>query len=176
MRSIKNFLLLLETTRDKFDSKVFAGAKRSIRKSSIGLSQVTFSRGVPTKEDPTNLMAVHLVGERRSLLGLFYRALRESRDRNVIVKARPLHTPFLLSTLIKEEIVGERINNRLKEAMVAEIRGKSATYIAKDPDAFAKLYREISKTILKPALGKLPKENDVKEMIEHGLEEYREQE
>jgi hypothetical protein len=44
---------------------------QATRRTSIGLSQVTFSRGIPTREDPTDLMAVYLAGERRSLLGIF---------------------------------------------------------------------------------------------------------
>jgi len=147
--------------------------KKGIENSSLGLSQVFFSRGIPTKEDPTNLMAVYLVGERRSLLGIFYKALKESRDPNVTIKAKPLNTTFLLNTLVKEKIVEERVNKRLQEAMVVEIESKSALYIAKKPDSFATLYREISNAVLKPALEKLPKEDAVKEMIQRGLEEYR---
>lgn len=154
--------------------KFIKSLEEGIRKTRFGLSQVTFSRGIPTKEDPTNLMAVYLVGERRSLLRIFYGALRESRDRSVIIKAKPLHTPFLLNTLVKQEIVNERINRRLREAMVVERKDKSALYIAKERDSFAKLYNDISKSILRPALGKLPKEDVVREMIERGLEEYRE--
>jgi len=69
-----------------------------------------------------------------------------------------------------------RINKRLREALVVEKRTKSALYIAKERNSFATLYREISRTILKPALEKLPKEDVVREMIQHGLEEYREEE
>lgn len=156
--------------------KFLRSLKRGIKRSSIGLSQVTFSRGVPTREDPTNLMALYLVGERRRLLGIFYEALKESRDRRIITKAKPLSTPYLLNTLVKEDVVEERFNKRLHKAMVFEIKQKSALYIAKERDSFATLYREISDAILKPALDKLPKENAVKEMIQRGLQEYREQE
>lgn len=154
--------------------KFIQALEQGIRGTNIGLSQVTFSRGIPTKEDPTNLMAVYLVGERRSLLGIFYKALKESRDRSVAIKAKPLNTTFLLNTLVKQNIVGKRINERLREAMVVEKRTKSALYIAKERNSFATLYREISKAVLKPALEKLPKEDVVREMILHGLEEYRE--
>jgi DNA-binding transcriptional regulator YhcF (GntR family) len=105
----------------------------------------------------------------------FFRALKESRDRSVIVKAKPLNTIFLLNTLAKQDIVNERINTRLREALVVEKRTKSALYIAKERNSFATLYGEISRAILKPALEKLPKEGVVREMIKNGLEEYREE-
>jgi len=149
--------------------------KTATKKSSLSLSQVTFSRGIPTKEDPTNLMAIYFAGERRSLLGTFYMALRQSRDRSVIFKAKPLNTLFFINTLVKDEIAEERITKRLDRAIVTEIRGRSALYIAKDRNSFATLYKEISDAILKPALEKLPKEETVRERIHEGLEEYREQ-
>lgn len=150
--------------------------KTAIAKSSLSLSEVTFSRGVPTREDPTNLMAIYALGERRGLLSLFYTALRQSKDRNVIFKAKPLNTRFLMNALAKEKIVEERITKRLQKAIVEEIRGRSAIYIAKDRNSFEMLFKEISETILKPALHELPKEEYVKEMIHKGLKEYREQE
>lgn len=149
--------------------------KRSIAKSSLGLSQVTFSRGIPSKEDPSNLMATYAVGERRSLLGIFYTALRQSRDREVIFKAKPLDTLFFLNALVKEDIVNQRITRRLEKAVVREITGRSALYIAKDKDSFATLFKEISEAVLKPALEKLPMEESVREWIRKGLEKYSEQ-
>ena len=149
---------------------------RSTRESSLALSNVTFSRGIPTKEDPTNLMAVYLTGERRSLLGLFYSALRERKDRDVIIKAKPLATRFFINTLMEEEAVRERIDKRLQKALIDEIQSKSALYIARKQNSFATLFRELSQSVLKPALGKLPKEEIVKDWIHSGLEEYHEEE
>ena len=73
-------------------------------------------------------------------------------------------------------VVMERINRKLSQTMVAEVQSRSALYIAKERSSFEKLYDEISKTILKPALEKLPKEEAVKKAILEGLEEYREPE
>jgi len=150
--------------------------QKAIEKTGLGVSQVTFSRGIPTEEDPSNLMAVYLVGERRGLLSVFYKARRKSMDPDIVAKAEPLNTYFFLKTLISQGVVMERINKKLNQTMVAEVQSKSALYIAKERTSFEKLYNEISKTILKPALEKLPKEEVVKNAILEGLEEYREPE
>lgn len=150
--------------------------QKGIERTGLGISQVTFSRGIPTEEDPSNLMAVYLVGERRGLLSVFYRARRKSMDPDIVAKAEPLNTFFFLKTLIDQSVVIERINKKLSQTMVAEVKSGSALYIAKERTSFEKLYNEISKTILKPALEKLPKEEVVKNAILEGLEEYREPE
>jgi hypothetical protein len=156
--------------------KFLQDMKQSIQQTHIGLSQVTFSRGIPTEEDPTNLMAAYLVGERRSLLGIFYKARKKSMDPDVAAKSEPLSTTFFLNTLVEENLVKDRIDRRLREAMIVEVQSKSSLYIAKQRDSFAKLYDEISKTVLKPALAKLPKQDTVKDLIHKGLEEYKEPE
>jgi hypothetical protein len=150
--------------------------QRGIEKTGLGISQVAFSRGIPTEEDPSNLMALYLVGERRGLLNVFYRARRKSMDPDIVAKAEPLNTFFFLKTLMSQRVVMERINRKLSQTMVAEVQSRSALYIAKERSSFEKLYNEISKTILKPAVEKLPKEEAVKNAILEGLEEYREPE
>jgi len=148
--------------------------ERGIKGFCIALSQITFSYGIPTSEDPSNLMAIYLIGERRALLRVFYRALRDSEDPIVVAKARPLDTRFLMDILAKARIVETRISERLEKAMVVEVPRKSALYIAKDRSSFKKLYEEISEAILKPALKNLPEESIVRERIERGLDEYHE--
>lgn len=150
--------------------------KQTTQQLSMGLSLVSFSRGIPTEEDPTNLMAVYLVGERRGLLGIFYKARKRSLDPEVTAKSEPLSTTFFLNTLVEENLVKDRIDRRLREAMIVEVQSKSSLYIAKQRDSFEKLYDEISKTVLKPALEKLPKQDTVKDLIHKGLEEYKEPE
>jgi len=146
---------------------------KSAQPTCLGLSQVTFSRGIPTEEDPSNLMSILLIGERRGLLGIFYRARRRSNDPEIVEKAEPLDTRFLLSTLVSEKLVTERIDRKLKEALVIEQKTKSALYIAKERNSFEKLYNEISEVVLRPALRKLPKSEYVREEILKGLEEHK---
>jgi hypothetical protein len=148
---------------------------RHIQNLSIGLSQVVFCRGIWTREDPSNIMAIYLTGARRSLLRLFYDALRESKEPDVVSKARPLNTSFLLDILEENKDVEIRINERLKRTMVAEVPIGSALYIAKERESFGKLFRDISSSVLKPAFAKLPKEEEVRERVEDGLREYHEE-
>lgn len=143
---------------------------------SIGLAQINFSRGIFSEEDPTNLMAIYLSGERRSLLRIFYKALVESKDPAVVLKAQPLSSRFLIETLISKSIVKDRIDRRLEKDLVAEIPTRSALYIAKERESFAKLYADISEAVLKPALKKLPEAKLVEYQIEEGLKEFRDSE
>jgi len=149
------------------------------RSGKLGLSQVLFSIGVPTVEDPTNLMAAFLTGERKGLLRIFYKALSKTRDPKVVPpevvsKTKPLRGSFFVNTLGKEEIVLQRLSQEIESALVVEIKGDSALYIAKDRKSFAKLYKEISDTVLKPGLEELPTAKDATELIEKGLKEYTE--
>jgi hypothetical protein len=148
--------------------------QRGIHNLCIGLSQAIFCRGIWTREDPSNIMAIYLIGARRSLLKIFYDALRKSKEPDVISKARPLDTRFLLDTLEENKDVETRIKERLKKTMVTEIPIRSALYIAKERDSFASLFKDVSNSVLKPAFAKLPKEDQVKEQIEDGLKDYRE--
>jgi hypothetical protein len=148
--------------------------QRNIQNLSIGLSQAIFCRGIWTREDPSSIMAIYLTGARRSLLKIFYDALKKSKEPDVISKSRPLDTRFLLDTLEENKDVEIRIKERLKRRMVAEIPVKSALYIAKERDSFGKLFKDISNSVLKPAFAKLPKEDQVREQIEDGLRDYHE--
>jgi len=146
----------------------------TVRSGRLGLSRVLFCIGVPTEEDPTNLMAAHLTGERKSLLRIFYTALRRSRDPKVISKIKPLRDSFFIDTIHKEEVVQERLSKKIQSALIVEKKGDSATYIAKDRKSFGTLYREITDIVLRPALGKLLDSQNVTELIESGLREHEE--
>lgn len=152
--------------------KFIQALQHTVKDLSINLRQVTFCRGIWSKEDPASIMAVYLVGERRGLLRLFYNALRHQKDPTVLPRARPLNTNFLVQTLADTKIVEERIAKRLEKDLVMEIQKKSALYIAKRSDSFGKLFIDIADAILKPALAELPNEDHVKEQIEHGLKGY----
>ena len=104
---------------------------------------------------------------------VFYTALRQSKDRNILFKSRPLNTNFFLNTLAKNELANKRINKRLEKALILEKVGRSALYIAKNKNSFTTCFRDISETIIKPALQKLPEEQSVREKINEGLSEYR---
>jgi hypothetical protein len=140
----------------------------------IGLSQVVFYRGIWNKDDPTGIMAILLTGERRGLLRIFYEARRKEKSWDMEPMARPLDTSFLLDTLEKADIVRDRINERLEKDVIAELPAGSKLYIAKQRDSFEKLYDDISRTIIKPALAKLPKDESVRNQIEEGLKDYKE--
>jgi len=139
----------------------------------LGLSTVFFSRGVPTDEDPTNLLGVHLDGDRKALLRIFYRALSQTEDPEVASRIPALNSSFFITTIAAEEIVNERLDKEMEEVMIIERKGDSTTFIAKNADSFAKLYDEVSKTILKPGLADLPTAKSVKNWIESGLKKSR---
>lgn len=147
---------------------------RSISSLRIGLSQVVFYRGIWNKDDPAGIMAILLVGERRGLLRIFYDALRKQKSWDLEPMARPLDTNFLLDTLEQTKVVEDRINERLERDVVLELPAGSKLYIAKEHDSFGKLYDDVSKAVIKPALAKLPKDESVRQRIEEGLKDYTE--
>ena len=138
-------------------------------------AQVSFSHGIYSDEDPTNLMAIYLSGERRSLLKIFYKALIASEDQSVVLKSKPLETKFLLDTLISNAIVTRRINKRLERDLIDELPAGSSLYFGRNPDSFKKLFAEITDAVLRPAFSKLPEATKVAEQIEEGLEEYKDE-
>jgi hypothetical protein len=147
--------------------------QKGIEKTEFTISQITFSRGILTEEDPSNLMAIYLLGERRGLIGIFYRARKKIGDPDVLSKSPPLSTKFFVQALASEDIVMQRINKKLSDTMLVEIKRKSALYVAKTKDSFQRFYDEISNAVIKPALNKLPKEEAVREKIREGLSEYK---
>jgi hypothetical protein len=146
----------------------------SVQNLRLKLSRIIFCRGLWSVEDPSCLMAIYLAGGRRNLLSLFYDSLREKKDSAVISKARPLNTKFLLDVLEENDLARERIADNLKLSSVAELPTNSVLYVAKENDSFGKLFEATSRTVIRPALKKLPPEEDVRGKIAEGLSEYRE--
>ncbi|HJW97907.1 MAG TPA: hypothetical protein VJ529_02175 [Candidatus Bathyarchaeia archaeon] len=136
------------------------------------LSRAVFCHGLWSRNDPSNIMAIYLTGSRRNLLGLFYDALKRQECPGIIEKTGPLDTKFFLNTLSEESLVDSRIDSRLEESLVTEIPVQSLLYIAREPDSFGKLFQELTVTVLKPALSKLPESSEVKKKISEGLSEY----
>lgn len=167
-----DFLWALENARQTILEfvKTLARPKHSL---SVRTAQISFSHGIYSDEDPTNLMALYLSGERRSLLRIFYKALLASNDAIITMKSKPLETRFLIETLINNSIVTKRIDSRLERDLVDEIRAGSALYFGKERDSFQKLFQEISEAILKPAFNKLPEAKIVEQMIDEGIREFK---
>jgi len=162
-------ILWVTQDMESLSRKFIAALRKTAINRSLGLQTMFFSRGVPTEEDPTNLMGAYLHGERRGLLRIFYKALSKTKDPEVASRVPALNDTFFVKTLAAEEIVNERLVKEMEEVMIIERKGDSATYIAKNQDSFANLYEEVSKTILKPGMGKLPTAEHVKNLIESGL-------
>jgi hypothetical protein len=132
-------------------------------------SLMSFSYGVFSENDPTNLRALYLSGERRSLLRMFYKALIALNDESIVAKSKPIETRFLIETLMSNAIVTKRIDTRLERDLVDELPARSTFYYGRKPDSFKNLFYEISEAILKPAFSKLPKAEIVEQIIDEGL-------
>lgn len=135
-------------------------------------SLMSFTNGLFSENDPTNLRALYLSGERKSLLRMFYKALLASKDENIVAKSKPIETRFLIETLMSNAIVTERIDRRLERDLVDELPARSTFYYGRKPDSFKNLFHEISEAVLKPAFSKLPKAEIVEQKIDEGLRDY----
>lgn len=164
----------LENTREIILKFVKSVAAQNIR-GHLKPAQISFSRGLYHEEKPTNLMALYLSGERRTLLKIFYKALLATNDESILLKAKPLETRFFLDTLITNSIVTGRIDKRLEKELVDEIHTGSALYFGKNQDSFEKLFIELSNSVLRPAFSKLPKAEIVEHLIEDGINEYKDE-
>lgn len=147
---------------------------RGISTLRIALSQMAFCEGIWNKDDPEAIKAIYITTERRGLLRLFYEARRKEEAWDMETFAKPLDTNFLLDTLEETDLVQERINKELEQDAALEIPVGSKLYIGKEPDSFKKLYRDVTESIIKPALSKLPKDTSVKTQIVEGLRDYPE--
>jgi hypothetical protein len=147
---------------------------RGISTLRIALSQMAFCEGIWNKYDPEGIKAIYITSERRGLLRLFYEARRKEKAWDMEAFAKPLDTNFLLDTLEETDLVQERINRELEQDAALEIPVGSKLYIGKELDSFKKLYRDVTESIIKPALSKLPKDTSVKTQIVEGLRDYPE--
>jgi len=151
-------------------TKVFSIATKKLN---IKLSQMSFSIGAYSNEDPTNLLALYLSGTRKNLLKIFYRALLKSGEKRILFKSKPLDTNFLIDILLNKAIVTERIDKRLEQDLVNEIPTQSVLYFGKYRDSFKKLFHDISEAVIIPAFNKLPEASVVEYQIEEGLNEFK---
>ncbi|MCW3985071.1 MAG: hypothetical protein NWE91_01485 [Candidatus Bathyarchaeota archaeon] len=148
---------------------------RALEKSSPAkrkrIYEILFSQGVPTDDDVSNIRATLFRG-RAHLIRFFYRVLRNSKDIWVNSRATPIDNRFFIKTLYDETLVQKRLTNSIKEALLVEKEGSSVTYVGKEADSFARLYKSFVDSVLKPALKEMPPEELVKQAIERGLREY----
>jgi hypothetical protein len=147
---------------------------RNVSSLRVAVNLIVFCKGLWNKHEPENLRVIYMVNEMRGLLSLFYVARRKEKNWDMETFARPLDTTFLLDTLEKTEIVQDRFSKDLKQDVTLEVPIGSKLYIGKEPDSFKKLYKDVTETIIKPALSKLPKDSSVKQQIEEGLKEFTE--
>jgi len=147
---------------------------RAVSSLRISLSQVMFYDGVWNRYEPEGIKAIYLTNERKGLLRLFYEARRKEKEWAMETFAKPLDTNFLLNTLEETNIVQDRIKRDLEQDATIEIPVGSKLYIGRKPDSFKKLYKDVTESIIKPALSKLPKDTSVKSQIVDGLKDYSE--
>lgn len=147
---------------------------RGISTLKIALYQIAFYQGIYNRYDPDGIRAIYISSERRGLLRLFYEARRKEKDWDMETFAKALDTKFLLDTLEETDLVQDRINKELEQDAALEIPVGSKLYMGKEADSFKKLYRDVTDSIIKPALSKLPKDTSVKTQIVEGLKDYTE--
>jgi hypothetical protein len=131
--------------------------------------EIFFTTGVPVYGEPENLMAVHFLGN-RDLIKFYYSTLSKQGDRVIKDKMRPLKGSFVVGAIADHRVAQRKLQEGLKEHYIEEIHGNSVTYIAKEPNSFTNLYKQLYDTVFKPAMKELPKAKDVKLKIAKGLE------
>lgn len=138
----------------------------------ISVNHIVFCNGLYNRYEPENLRVIYMVNEMRGLLKLFYEARRKQKNWDMEAFAVPLDTNFFMDTLEKTDVVQDRFNRDLEQDATVPLPVKSKLYIGKERDSFKKLYNDVTESIIKPALSKLPTDSSVREQIVNGLKDY----
>ena len=129
---------------------------------------IYFSIGVPTDENLSDILAMH-VPSRRALISFLYSALCRTEDPWISTRVAPIKSRFFVNSIADQEIVQKRLEMALQEAAVIEKKGASVTYIAKEPGSFSKMFEKFTETVFKPALRDLPEAETLRNYIQRGL-------